>query len=76
MNLSLNISVHLFKEDSTVIAYGPSLDLSGYGLTRYMFYNSAFNQNISNRTIYERKCNTDYMFHGCTIKSEFKPKFK
>ena len=33
MNLSLNISVYLFKEDSTVIAYCPSLDLSGYGLT-------------------------------------------
>ena len=33
MNLSLNISVYLFKEESTVIAYCPSLDLSGYGLT-------------------------------------------
>ena len=32
MNLSLNISVYLFKEESTVIAYCPSLDLSGCGI--------------------------------------------
>lgn len=34
MNIDINISVYLFKEGDNVIAYCPSLDLSGYGATQ------------------------------------------
>lgn len=34
IKVNINISVYLFEEDNCVIAYCPSLDLSGYGSNR------------------------------------------
>jgi hypothetical protein len=40
---------------------------------RKMFYNSDFNNDISNWKI-NPKCSTKGMFDGCKIKDEYKPK--
>ena len=70
MNIDIDVSVYLFKEDNNVIAYCPSLDLSGYGSTQKEAKNSFgivlkeyFDYCMQNGTLTE-----DLQNHGWIVK--------
>ncbi len=70
MKVSLNISVYLFKEGDNVIAYCPSLDLSGYG-TNSKQAKDSFSIVLQEYLDYGIKQGTlteDLQKHGWTIK--------
>ena len=74
-----NIDVSLIKDMSYLFCESEFTgDISRWDVSKVedmsgMFYESKFNQDISNWKI-NKPCYTRYMFDGCKIKEEYKPK--